>query len=37
VVFEVTELSRAPQDPKLFAPPGNVARLPKGMLPKFGK
>ncbi|MEX2128161.1 MAG: hypothetical protein WD871_07955 [Xanthobacteraceae bacterium] len=39
VVFEVTELSRAPQDPKLFSPSANLKpmRLPKGMMPPTGK
>lgn len=39
VVLEVTELNRAPQDPKLLSPPANlkVMRMPKGMLPSFSK
>jgi hypothetical protein len=39
VVFEVTEISRGPQDPKLLAPPPNLKpmRMPKGMMPNFGK
>jgi hypothetical protein len=39
IVFEVTELSRAAQDPKLFSPPANVKpmQLPKGLLPQKGK
>jgi hypothetical protein len=39
VVFEVTEFSRGPQDPKLFVPPANLKpmRVPKGMMPQFGK
>jgi hypothetical protein len=38
-VFEVTEFSRGPQDPKLFVPPANLKpmRVPKGMMPQFGK
>jgi hypothetical protein len=39
VVFEVTELSRGPQDPKLLTPPANLKpmRIPKGMMPPMGK
>jgi hypothetical protein len=39
VVFEVTEFTRGPQDPKLLAPPPNLKpmRVPKGMMPNFGK
>jgi hypothetical protein len=38
-VFEVTELSRGPQDPKLFSPPANAKpmQIPKGMMPPKGK
>jgi hypothetical protein len=34
-VFQVTEISRAPQDAKLFTPPANVKPMPmpKGMMP----
>lgn len=34
-VFEVTELKRTPQDPKMFALPANVRvmQVPKGMMP----
>lgn len=36
-VFQVTEISRAAQDPKLMTPPKNVKpmALPKGMMPPF--
>jgi hypothetical protein len=39
VVFEVTEFSRGPQDPKQFTPPSNLKpmRMPKGMMPQFAK
>jgi hypothetical protein len=39
VVFEVTELSRARQDPKLLTPPADLKpmRMPKGMMPPLGK
>jgi hypothetical protein len=36
VIFEVSELNRGPQDPKLFAPPKDVQvmQIPKGMIPQ---
>jgi hypothetical protein len=39
VVFEVVELNRRQQDPKLLTPPADLKpmRVPKGMLPQFRK
>lgn len=36
VIFEVSELTRGPQDPALFIPPKNVQvmQIPKGMIPQ---